>query len=129
MKVTCGTDIIEISRIKRSIEEIGDKFINKIFTEKEIEYCESKKAQKYQHYAVRFAAKEATLKAISCYLDNKYSISWKDIEVSNNKDGRPAIAITKSINGLDLTSIESMDISLSHCKEYAVANVTILGKD
>lgn len=129
MRVTCGTDIIEISRIKKSIEEMGDKFINRIFTIKEIEYCESKKAQKYQHYAARFAAKEATLKAISCYLDDKYSISWQDIEVSRDKDGRPSITIAESIDGLDLTSIESMDISLSHCKEYAVANVTVLGRD
>lgn len=129
MKVTCGTDIIEISRIKKSIEEMGEKFINKIFTTKEIQYCESKKAQKYQHYAARFAAKEAVFKAISTYLDDKYSISWQDIEVSNNKTERPSVTIIKSIDGLDLLNIESMDISLSHCKEYAVANVIILSKN
>lgn len=129
MKITCGTDIIEISRIKKSIEEMGDKFIGKIFTIKEIQYCESKKAQKYQHYAARFAAKEAAFKAISTYLDDKYSISWQDIEISNNEAGRPEINIKKSIDGLSIENIESMDISLSHCKEYAVANVTVLGRD
>lgn len=129
MKITCGTDIIEISRIKKSIEEMGDKFIGKIFTIKEIQYCESKKAQKYQHYAARFAAKEAAFKAISTYLDDKYSISWQDIEISNNEAGRPEINIKKSIDGLSIENIESMDISLSHCKEYAVANVTILSED
>lgn len=65
MRVKCGTDIIEIKRIKNSIEKLGDKFIKKIFTEKEISYCENKKNQKYQHYAARFAAKEAAFKALS----------------------------------------------------------------
>ena len=65
MQITCGTDIIEIDRIKENIEKLEDKFKNRIYTEKEIEYCESKKAQKYQHYAGKFAGKEAVFKAIS----------------------------------------------------------------
>ena len=65
MKVSCGIDIIEINRIKESIEKLGDSFLNRIFTENEIRYCESKKNQKYQHYAARFAAKEAAFKALS----------------------------------------------------------------
>ena len=85
MKITCGTDIIEIERIKKSIEEIGQRFIERIFTTEEIKYCESKKNQKYQHYAARFAAKEAVFKAISENLDSKYEIDWKDIEVESTK--------------------------------------------
>ena len=65
MKILTGTDIIEINRIKNSIEELGESFKNKIFTEKEIEYCESRRNAKYQHYAGRFAAKEAIFKAVS----------------------------------------------------------------
>jgi len=81
MKIDCGTDIVEIDRIKESIETFGEKFIDKIFTEKEKEYCESKKNVKYQHYAARFAGKEAVYKAISPkneryklarYRNNKY---------------------------------------------------------
>ena len=64
MKVNCGIDIIEIDRIKESIEKTGENFLNKVFTKKEIEYCESKKKQKYQHYAARFATKEAAFKAL-----------------------------------------------------------------
>lgn len=124
MKVTCGTDIIEVERIKDSIEELGDKFLNRVFTKKEIEYCESKKVQKYQHYAARFAAKEATFKAISWKLKDKYDISWKDIEVENDKQGRPKL----NIMGIDLKDVENIDISISHCKNYAVANVAILGR-
>ena len=101
MKITCGTDIIEISRIKEDIEKIGESFINRIYTENEIKYCESKKNQKYQHYAVRFAAKEAVFKAISEFLDNKYSISWKDIEILNNSQGKPIVKLEgKQFNSL-----------------------------
>ena len=124
MKIKCGVDIIEISRIKESIESLGERFINRVFTEKEIEYCESKKNQKYQHYAARFAAKEAVFKALSWKLEDKYAICWKDIEVVDNKQGRPSL----NIIGMNLNDIENIDISLSHCKEYAVANVTVLTK-
>ena len=124
MKIKCGVDIIEISRVKESIESLGEKFINRVFTEKEIEYCESKKNQKYQHYAARFAAKEAVFKALSWKLEDKYAICWKDIEVVDDKQGRPSL----NIIGMNLNDIENIDISLSHCKEYAVANVTVLTK-
>ena len=59
MRIRTGTDIIEISRIKESIESTNKKFCERVYTEKEREYCESKKMQKYQHYAARFSAKEA----------------------------------------------------------------------
>ena len=124
MKIKCGVDIIEISRVKESIESLGERFINRVFTEKEIEYCESKKNQKYQHYAARFAAKEAVFKALSWKLEDKYAICWKDIEVVDDKQGRPSL----NIIGMNLNDIENIDISLSHCKEYAVANVTVLTK-
>jgi len=124
MKVTCGTDIIEIDRIKESIDKLGDRFINRIFTKREIEYCESKQKQKYQHYAARFAAKEAAFKALSWKIENKYDVLWTDFEVSVNQQGRPSITISR----MDLSDIENIDISISHCKDYAVANVTVLGR-
>ena len=124
MKITCGTDIIEIERVKESIENVGTKFIERVYTEKEIEYCESRKRQKYQHYAGRFAAKEAAFKAISKILDDKYSVCWKDFETINDGQGRPSI-ILRNIN---TEKIESIDVSISHCKEYAIANVVILFK-
>ena len=122
MSIFCGTDIIEISRIKEAINQMGDTFINKIYTEQEIAYCESKNNAKYQHYAARFAAKEAIFKAVSNLLKDKYEISWKDVEIINDKNGRPIVNfINKSF-----TQINSIDISISHCKEYAVANVVII---
>ena len=119
MNIRIGTDIIEISRIKKSIEDTDNKFIERVYTNKEIEYCESKKSQKYQHYAVRFAGKEAVFKAISSMLKNKFEIDWKDIEILNDSSGRPYVNILKS----KISDKINIDISLSHCKEYAVANV------
>ena len=124
MKISCGVDIIEIDRVKESIEQLGDKFLNRDFTDKEIEYCESRKNQKYQHYAARFAAKEAAFKAVSGQIDDKYNVCWKDFEVTNDEQGRPSIKLV----GIDEKSIENIDISISHCKKYAVANVTVLYK-
>lgn len=124
MKITCGTDIIEIERVKESIENVGTKFIERVYTEKEIEYCESRKKQKYQHYAGRFAAKEAAFKAISKILDDKYSVCWKDFETINDGQGRPSIIL----HNINTEKIESIDVSISHCKEYAIANVAILFK-
>ena len=103
---------------------MGKAFLTRIYTQKEIHYCESKKKQKYQHYAARFAAKEATFKAISQQLADKYSITWKDIEVINDEQGRPQL----NLFGIDLNNIEDMDLSISHCKEYAIANVMLLRK-
>ena len=117
MQIYCGTDIIEIERIKSEIERHGHAFINRIYTQKEIEYCESKKAMKYQHYAVRFAAKEAIFKAISTQIKDKYSIKWTDFEILDNEDGRPQVKITD----IELKNIRHIEISLSHCKEYANA--------
>lgn len=125
MKISCGTDIIEIERIRETIEKTEGKFINKIYTPKEIAYCESKKNAKYEHYAARFAAKEAVFKAISNLLKNKYDITWKNAEVENDKNGRPKI----NLLDVNFPQIESMDISISHCRKYASANVTILYKE
>lgn len=124
MKITCGTDIIEIERIKESIETMEERFLERVYTEKEIAYCESKKKQKYQHYAARFAAKEATFKAVSSHLNDKYSVSWTDFEVVNDEQGRPKLNILTD----KIKNIENIDISISHCKQYAVANVTALWK-
>lgn len=115
MQTFCGTDIIEISRIKESIEKKGNRFIEKIFTSEEIEYCESKNDLKYQHYAARFASKEAVFKAISTLRIK--DISWKDIEIKNDNIGRPIVNILNK----DTAKIQNIDLSISHCKEYAVA--------
>ena len=82
MKVSNGVDIIEISRIKKDIEESGNKFLKRIYTDKEIQYCEARGKQKYNSYAGKFAGKEAIYKALSEYISFDYS--WTDFEILNN---------------------------------------------
>lgn len=119
MKIACGTDIVEINRIEKAINgNAGEKFLDTVYTERERRYCESHYNNRFQHYAVRFAAKEAMFKALNKFSDEKI-VDWKGIEVINNDDGKPEIFVKNE-------KIESVDISLSHCKEYAVANVVIL---
>ena len=124
MEIKCGIDIIEVERVKECIENLGENFLNKIFTKAEIEYCNSKKNMKYQHFAARFAAKEAIFKAISSILSDKYEISWQNAQVLVDRNGRPKVYFVD----VDLPKIESIDISLSHIKEYAIANCTVILK-
>lgn len=122
MKILTGTDIIEIGRIQESIESLGEKFKHKIYTEKEMAYCESKKNMKFQHYAGRFAAKEAIFKAISELLDDKFEIAWTEVEILNDANGKPRVTFQ---NQKIQQKINMLDLSISHCKEYAVANVVV----
>ena len=121
MQVTTGIDIIEVERIKEAIENLDSRFLNQIYTESEIIYCNKSNKMKYQHFAARFAVKEAVYKSISNYTNEPVSCFWKYIEVQNNENGRPKININllkeKNINGLI-----DIDISISHIKDYAVAN-------
>lgn len=108
-----GIDIIEIDRIAQSIERWGDGFLDHVFLKEEIEYAQKHK-HAAQHFAARFAAKEAVYKAI-----NDKTIGWKDIKITNDEDGRPHCTILRE--GFD----KKILISLSHSKNYAVANAII----
>lgn len=109
-----GTDIVETSRVKELIEK-KPEFLDRVFTKTEIDYCESKK-NKYQHYSVRFAAKEAIIKALSLK-----ETALKDIAITNQSDGKPQATI-KMYNNLNI------HLSLSHSKDYAVAYVVATKK-
>lgn len=122
MQIFCGTDIIEIERIKKSIERSGETFLKLIFTEEEIKYCEGKRNSKYYHYAGRFAAKEAIFKAVSGLLKDKFDISWQNAQVINDENGNPKVEFLN----IKIQKIKSLDISISHCRDYAVATVVLL---
>ena len=124
MKISCGTDIVSIERIKKAIERHGDKFLNTVYTEDEIKYCLEHEASKYEHFAARFAAKEAAFKATTKIFDNEKNVDWKNIEVLKNEDGIPDIYF----KNIESKRIESIDISLSHSDEFAVATVVVLYK-
>ena len=122
MEIYTGTDIIEINRIKDAIK--SDTFIKKIFTEKEIEYCESKKdPARIQSYAARFAAKEAIFKAISKVLLLDYGMEWKSIEILKEETGRPYVNL--KIDNIKKQNLK-IDVSLSHIKDYAVATAVAI---
>ena len=108
-----GTDIVEIERIKNSIDKYGLKFIEKIYTPREIKYCQNKK-NCYPHFAGRFAAKESVKKAIfSSKIINQ--IDFKSIEILNDSHGVPVVSMNEALK------IKNSQISISHEKKYAVA--------
>ncbi|MBN1300246.1 MAG: holo-ACP synthase [Melioribacteraceae bacterium] len=109
-----GIDIIEIERIRKSIDNYGEKFLNKIYTNNELEYS-SQKVNKYQHLAARFAAKEAIAKALS--YSGEEGFNWKDIEIYNEKNGMPKVKLFNKLNNL-LGSDKIIHISMSHSENY-----------
>jgi holo-[acyl-carrier protein] synthase len=121
MVLGVGIDIIEIDRIKESIDKFGDQFLNKVFTKKEIEYSVSK-ANKYQHFAARFAAKEAIYKALSSDTNKVYS--WQDVEIYNEVNGLPKVKLFGSLKDY-LNEDKELKISMSHSQNY-VTCVAIL---
>ncbi len=122
MKIQTGVDIIEVERIKEAIEKQGNLFLKNVYTQNEINYCESTNKMKYQHYAARFAAKEAVFKAISSKISTNQDDILNKIEIINEKSGKPIANLDK----LNINGIIDMDLSLSHLKDYAVASFTVL---
>ncbi len=120
-----GTDIIAVARIDRVIKN-NPRFIEKVFSPGEQEYCSSK-ANPAQSYAARFAAKEAFMKALGTGWDE--GISWNQIEVVNDAKGKPSLNLSGTTGTLVKSrSIGQIHLSLSHEKDYAIATV-ILEKD
>jgi holo-[acyl-carrier protein] synthase len=118
-----GLDIVKIERIKDAVEKWGERFLHRVFTEHERTYC-SKKKNPYPSLAVRFAAKEALTKAIGARVS-----PFTDIEVFNDKHGKPAIkAMGKLKRFLYDHSLKGPHLSLSHEKDYGIAFV-VLEKD
>ncbi len=115
-----GIDIIEISRIERSIKEFGDSFLSKLFTDNEISYCKSKHFPT-QHFAARFAAKEAFSKAISTGWSGGFE--WKNVEVTNDTAGKPDFLFYG--NTATLLQGYSIFLSMSHSDATVVAFVII----
>lgn len=112
-----GTDIIDIKRIKSIMEKFGEKFYEKILTEKEIEYCKSFKAKPEPHFAGRFASKEAYSKALGTGISKEFK--WKDIEILNDSRGKPYINHTLE----NEYSNGKFHVTISHTDEYAMAVV------
>lgn len=118
-----GTDIVEVQRVEEKIRK-GNGFRELVFTPYEIAYCEERAAC-YEHYAVRFAAKEALLKALGTGWGNG-GVNFNEIEVRNNTAGRPELHfIGNAAARYDELNIKQILVSLSHIKSTAVAMVII----
>ncbi len=124
MELLLGTDIVEVDRVKKAIENGGVKFSEKVFTPDEIQYCESRNVVKYQSYAARFAAKEAVSKAFGTGIGK--NASFNEIEIIKDSLGKPNVRLTGKAKAFyDSLGASGISISLSHCREYAVAYATI----
>jgi len=120
--ISIGTDIIECVRIAQMIEKHGEVFLQRVFTQKEILYCSSRKAAT-QHYAGRWAAKEAVLKVLGTGWAK--GIQWTDVEVVNEVSGAPVIKINgKAAEIAKERGIREVMITISHCRAYATAFAT-----
>lgn len=114
-----GLDIIEVSRIKKSLDKHEGRFEERIFTSQEIDYCRSK-PDPSKHFAGRFAAKEAVLKSLGTGLAD--GIAWKDMEITNEQTGRPVLNISgRGKEIFESLSLKQIHISISHDNAYAIA--------
>ena len=121
MIVGIGTDIVEIEKLRLAMVRRGDRLRNRAFTEGEIAYCEER-ASRYQHYAVRFAAKEAVMKALGHGWGAK--VCWLDIEVARARSGKPEIVLhDKTAQLAAELGIRRWALSITHTKDHGLAFV------
>lgn len=126
MIVGIGIDIIKNNRIKALIEKYGERFLKKIYTKAEIDYCQSKKMAAVS-FAARFAAKEAVLKALGTGMRNN---SWQEIEILNNNLGKPEVKLFKKTKKrAESLKVRSILLSISHEKEYSIAQIVMEGAE
>ena len=120
-----GVDLAEVGRIRDAIERYGDRFVHRIYTPAEIAYVE-RKANRFERYAGRFAAKEAGMKAIGTGW--KRGVRWRDFEVSNLPSGRPTLrlhGVAAKLAGE--MGVKSISLSITHTAEMGMAQVILEG--
>jgi holo-[acyl-carrier protein] synthase len=123
MIVGTGVDLAEVPRIRQSIERFGDKFIKRIYTPAEIAYVE-RKANKFERYAARFAAKEAGMKAIGTGW--RRGVTWQDFEVANLPSGKPTLRLHGvAAQFAGKLNVRNISLSLTHTAELGMAHVIL----
>ncbi len=115
-----GTDIIEIARIEKALEKHQERFLERIFTQKERDYCQ-RHQNPLPHYAGRFAAKEAIVKALGTGITQ--DVFWQDIEILNDASGKPEASFSKRLQKQFPYQIM---LSISHCNHYATATAILV---
>ena len=123
MIVGTGMDVIEVPRVAASIERFGQRFLERVFTEGEIRYCDSK-ANRVERYAARFAAKEAGMKALGTGWSQ--GVRWRDVEVRRQPGGRPTIVFHgKAAEFAARMGVTNIALSLTHTAAEAIAQVIL----
>ena len=123
MIIGTGVDLAEVPRIRQSIERYGARFLNRIYTEAEISYCEEK-ASRFESYAARFAAKEAGMKALGTGWSR--GVRWRDIEVVRRKGQRPTIQFHGEAAAIATKlGAKNIALSLTHTSDQALAHVIL----
>jgi holo-[acyl-carrier protein] synthase len=123
MIVGTGVDLAEVPRIRTSIERFGARFIERIYTPAEIAYVE-RKANRYERYAARFAAKEAGMKAIGTGW--RHGVRWQDFEVANLPSGKPTLRLHGvAARVADKLGVRNVSLSLTHTAELGLAHVIL----
>ena len=123
MIVGTGVDLAEVPRIQASIERFGEKFIHRIYTPREIAYVE-RKANKFERYAARFAAKEAGMKAIGTGW--RRGVTWQDFEVANLPTGKPTLLLHGvAAKFAQRLGVKNVSLSLTHTRELGMAHVIL----
>jgi len=128
MIVSVGVDLVEVERIRKALEDprIGKRFRERVFTPKEIQYCEKKRRARHESYAGRFAAKEAVMKALGRGWGAK--VAWLDIEVTRARSGKPEIVLhDKTARLAEELGIRRWALSITHTAEHGLAYVVAEG--
>jgi holo-[acyl-carrier protein] synthase len=121
-----GTDITECLRIARMIERHGELFIDRVYTPDEIRYCQNRK-QATQHFASRWAAKEAVLKALGTGW--RRGLTWCDIEIRSESGGRQVVGVRGGVKELvEQLDVSEILVSIAHCHTHATATAIALRK-
>ena len=116
-----GIDLAEVHRIRESIERFGDKFLHRVYTDREIAYSNSK-ANRFERFAARFAAKEAAMKAIGTGW--RQGVTWRDFEVVNEPAGKPTMVLhARAAEIAQGLGIRAILLSLTHTESYGLASV------
>jgi holo-[acyl-carrier protein] synthase len=117
--VGIGTEIVECLRIRKMIQEHGELFLGRVFTEREIRFCQQRK-QATEHFAGRWAAKEAVLKCLGAGW--RRGLDWTDLEIRNDRSGQPYVQLGGAARErAQALRISSVLLSIAHCRAYATA--------
>lgn len=120
-----GIDLVDVAQLKKTVSRYGDRFLQRIYTERERAYCRERR-NNYEHLSGRFAAKEAVRKAFGHYSSG---LRWLEVEVKNDGGGKPLIKLYGDARTLaESIGVNEILVTISHSRRFAVAQALLLAK-